>query len=179
MDRIGRCGAAALLLSMSLGACGPSAGSQPPEGQPGDTTTEPSGGMGGMMGRGGMPMMGGMMSGPADTAAAPAAKAREASAPGCPDVSRPLVDEGRSIFTGAGNCYACHGSDAKGTAVAPSLTDGQWLDVDGSYAAIVGLVRAGVAHPKRFPAPMPAEGGARLTTEQVCAVAAYVQGLGG
>ncbi len=63
--------------------------------------------------------------------------------------------------------------------MAPNLTDGEWLDVDGSYGAIVGLVRSGVPHPKRFPAPMPAEGGAQLTTEQVCAVAAYVHGLGG
>jgi len=177
--RIRRLPAAALVVLLGV-ACGPSPGSQPPpEGQAGEPAQEPPGGAGGMMGRGRMPMMGGMMSGPADTAAAPAAAAREASAPGCPDVSQSLVDEGRGIFTGSGSCFACHGSDARGTAVAPNLTDGEWLDVDGSYAAIVDLVRSGVPHPKRFPAPMPAEGGTQLTAEQVCAVAAYVHGLGG
>jgi mono/diheme cytochrome c family protein len=131
-----------------------------------------------MMGRGRMPMMGGMMAGPADTAAAPAARVTQGTAPGCPDVARALVDSGRGIFTGSGNCFACHGSDARGTSVAPDLTDGSWLDIDGSYAAIVGVVRSGIPHPTRYPAPMPADGGARLSPDQECAVAAYVFGLG-
>lgn len=175
MCRTGRLGAAVLL--MALGACAPSPGGEQPQGQAGEPAQEPSGGMGGMMGRERMPMTGGMMSGPADTAAAPTAQATQGSAPGCPDVSQALVDAGRGIFTGTGNCYACHGSDAKGTAVAPNLTDGQWLDIDGSYAAITDLVRAGVPHPKRFPAPMPAKGGAQLSAEQACAVASYVYSL--
>lgn len=123
-------------------------------------------------------MMGGMMGRSADTAAAPQARVSEATAPGCPDVSQSLVDTGRNVFTGGGNCFACHGSDAHGTTVAPDLTDDTWLDIDGSYAAVVGVVRSGVPHPKRYPAPMPAEGGGQLSTEQVCAVAAYVAGLG-
>ena len=43
---------------------------------------------------------------------------------------------GDSIFHGqvaGGTCTACHGQDAKGTAVAPNLTDSEWLNGDGSY----------------------------------------------
>lgn len=131
-----------------------------------------------MMGQGRMPMMGGMMSGPADTAAAPAARVAQGTAPGCPEVAQAVVDRGRGIFTGGGNCFACHGSDARGTPAGPDLTDGSWLDIDGSYAAIAGVVRSGVPQPARYPAPMPPEGGAQLSTDQICAVAAYVYGLG-
>lgn len=132
----------------------------------------------GMMG-GSMPMRSasGMMSGPADTAAAPRAVVRIATAPGCPPVTQPLVDAGRQVFTGAGNCYACHGSDAHGTAAAPNLTDSTWLNVDGSFAAISRLVRTGVPRPKRYPSPMPPLGGAPLDSVQACSVAAYVYSL--
>ncbi len=130
----------------------------------------------GMMGGGGM--MGGMMGRSADTATAPTARAATASAPGCPDVSQALVDTGREIFTGrGGTCFACHGSDAHGTTLAPDLADSTWLDADGSYAGIVQTVRSGVARPKKYPAPMPPMGGAQLGTDQVCAVAAYVYSL--
>ncbi len=131
---------------------------------------------GGMMGRAGM--TGGMMGARADTAAAPRAQAAAATAPDCPPIAQPLVDQGRAIFTGGGNCFACHGSNAKGTALAPDLTDQTWLNIDGSYAAIADLVRTGVAKPKQHPAPMPPLGGAQLDQAQVCAVAAYVYSLG-
>lgn len=62
--------------------------------------------------------------------------------------------------------------------MAPDLSDGTWLNVDGSFAAVVGIVRSGVPQPKRYPASMPAKGGGQFTSEQVCAVAAYVYGLG-
>ncbi|MEA3244566.1 MAG: c-type cytochrome [Gemmatimonadota bacterium] len=139
-------------------------------------------GKGGMMG-GAAPMMsgGGMMAGTADTAAAPRAVVRAvvgaATAPGCPPVTQPLVDAGRRVFTGAGNCYACHGSDAHGTSAAPDLTDSTWLNIDGSFAAINRLVHTGVSQPKRHPAPMPALGGAALDSVQACSVAAYVYSL--
>lgn len=108
---------------------------------------------------------------------APVGTARVASAVECPPVSKELVDRGRKIFTGTGNCYACHGSDAHGTAVAPNLTDTTWLNIDGSYAGIAGLVRSGVPQPKHFPTPMPPGGGAQLDQGQLCAVAAYVYSL--
>ena len=87
---------------------------------------------------------------------------------------------GDSIFHGqaaGGTCSACHGQDAKGTAVAPDLTDSQWLNGDGSYQFIVATVTNGVPKPKEHPAPMPPKGGAQLTDDQVKAVAAFVYSL--
>jgi mono/diheme cytochrome c family protein len=87
---------------------------------------------------------------------------------------------GDSIFHGqgaGGTCTACHGPDAKGTGVAPDLTDAKWLNGDGSYDFIVKTVTTGVPKPKEHPAPMPPKGGAQLTDDQVKAVAAYVYSL--
>jgi mono/diheme cytochrome c family protein len=87
---------------------------------------------------------------------------------------------GDSIFhgqVGGGTCSACHGQDAKGTAVAPDLTDSQWLNGDGSYQFIVNTITNGVPKPKEHPAPMPPKGGATLTDDQVKAVAAYEYSL--
>lgn len=85
--------------------------------------------------------------------------------------------EGKAIFTGKGNCFACHGPDAKGTPLAPDLTDTKWINIDGSLASIVQLVKTGVPQPKEHPAPMPAMGGATLTDKEVQAVASYVYSL--
>lgn len=162
-----------LTIALAVAACvggGGKAGEQ--------QTVADTGRAGGMMG-GMNGMMGGMMgNAPRDTAAAPTASAAAATATGCPATSQSLVDQGRTIFTGQGNCYACHASNAKGTAAAPNLTDSTWLNIDGSYGAIAQLVRDGVAHPKKFPGVMPAKGGASLDSVQVCAVAAYVYSLG-
>lgn len=84
---------------------------------------------------------------------------------------------GRAVFAGKGLCTACHGPDAKGTPLAPDLTDGTWLHVDGSVEAIARLVKEGVAQPKEHPAPMPPMGGAQLTDEEIQAVARYVASL--
>jgi cbb3-type cytochrome c oxidase subunit III len=84
---------------------------------------------------------------------------------------------GKAIFTGKGICYACHGADAKGTPLAPNLTDATWLNVDGTLASIVTIVKEGVAAPKEHPAPMPPMGGAQLTEAEIQAVAQYVFSL--
>ena len=84
---------------------------------------------------------------------------------------------GDSIFHGkaaGGTCFACHGADAKGTALAPDLTDAAWLNGDGSPPFLMRTIMHGIATPKRYPGPMPAMGGAQLTHAQVQAVAAYV-----
>jgi hypothetical protein len=99
------------------------------------------------------------------------------TAPGCPPVAPAVVSEGRRIFASTGNCYTCHGPDAGGTALAPSLHAHRWLNITGSYESIVGLVTSGVPQPKQHPAPMPPKGGAALSGHQVCAVAAYVYSL--
>jgi mono/diheme cytochrome c family protein len=86
-------------------------------------------------------------------------------------------DAGRAVYTGRGNCAVCHGMDAKGTPLAPDLTDTLWINVDGSREAIVAVIRTGVPRPKRYPAPMPPMGGTRLRDADVEAVAGYVHGL--
>lgn len=135
-----------------------------------DATRGRGGMMAGRMGAGGM-----MGAAAPDTSGAPIAHASAAAGvAGCPPVSQDLVDEGRAVFSGTGTCFACHGVTASGTAIGPNLTDAPWLNIDGSYAAIVGLVRTGVPHPKQYSAPMPALGGAALSEAQVCAVAGYV-----
>lgn len=111
-----------------------------------------------------------------DTTAKQAAAAPAGGGPTSPQ----LVALGDSIFHGqvaGGTCTACHGQDAKGTAVAPDLTDNQWINGDGSYDFIVHTVTTGVPQPKQHPAPMPPKGGAALSDQQVKAVAAYVYSL--
>ena len=109
------------------------------------------------------------------------AAAKPAAKPAAGGAASPqLVALGDSIFHGqvaGGTCTACHGQDAKGTAVAPDLTDNQWINGDGSYDFIVHTVTTGVPQPKQHPAPMPPKGGATLTDDQVKAVAAYVFSL--
>ncbi len=116
---------------------------------------------------------------PADTAAGQAAKPPGGGGGGGP-ASPELVALGDSIFhgqVGGAACTACHGQDAKGSPVGPNLTDGEWLNTDGSYEGIVKTVTTGVPQPKKAPAPMPPKGGAALTDAQVRAVAAYVYSL--
>jgi mono/diheme cytochrome c family protein len=88
-----------------------------------------------------------------------------------------MVASGSQTFSTI--CAACHGPDAKGTQLAPNLTDAEWINIDGTYDAIKGVVKTGVPTPKAAPAPMPAMGGASLTDDQINAVAAYVWSLGG
>ena len=89
------------------------------------------------------------------------------------------ITAGQQIFTSTGNCYTCHGPDAKGTQLAPNLTDSEWLNIDGTFATIQQNVRTGVPQPKQHPAPMPAMGGATLSDDQIRQVSAYVWSLGG
>ena len=168
-----------IILLAVAGGCSqhPAAGGNADSAKAMSSTGAPPGRLGGMMagGRGGMSMMRGAAP---DTSAAPTANASAAAAAnGCPAGDQRLVDEGRAVFGGAGNCFACHGLDARGTALAPNLVDTRWLDIDGSYMAIAGLVRTGVAKPKQHSAPMPALGGAALSGSQGCAVAAYVYSI--
>jgi cbb3-type cytochrome c oxidase subunit III len=86
---------------------------------------------------------------------------------------------GQKVFEGKGNCHVCHGKNAKGTPLGPDLTDAEWLNVDGTLAAITRVIRAGVAKPVKYPAPMPAMGGAKLSEAEISAVAAYVKALSG
>jgi len=115
---------------------------------------------------------------PAETAAPAAAPAQTMMQ--LPDgVTPEMVAEGKTIFEGPGTCLACHGPDAKGTTLAPNLTDEEWINTTGRvYDEIVNLIMTGVPQPKQHPSPMPPKGGSSITDEQVRAVAAYVFSLG-
>jgi mono/diheme cytochrome c family protein len=87
-------------------------------------------------------------------------------------VTAAMIQEGNQIFHGPGNCFTCHGPDAKGTTLAPDLTMTPHLWVT-DYPSYVKLIIAGVPTPKKHPAPMPPKGGSMITDDQVKAVAAY------
>lgn len=84
------------------------------------------------------------------------------------------VQQGRAVFEAKGNCWTCHGKEGRGTPLGPNLTDGEWLNIDGSLDSIRVVIRGGIAKPKKHPAPMPALGGAKLSAAEIEAVAAYV-----
>lgn len=95
--------------------------------------------------------------------------------PPLPDgVTQQMVEQGSQIFAGPGNCVACHGENGDGTAFAPKLNNDTWLNIDGTYEAIVKVITEGVAEPKESMIPMGARGGSTINDEQVKAVAAYV-----
>jgi mono/diheme cytochrome c family protein len=79
---------------------------------------------------------------------------------------------------GGASCVGCHGANATGTPLGPSLTSRKWLWSDGSYSGILKAIREGVPNPKEYRSPMPPMGGAQLTSDQLAAVAAYVWALG-
>src|SRR6266705_1049315 len=75
-----------------------------------------------------------------------------APAPSPSAITPAMITLGDSVFhgtAGGGTCAVCHGANAKGTpGLAPDLTDAKWLNGDGSYGSIVGVVQQGVAEPK-------------------------------
>lgn len=89
-------------------------------------------------------------------------------------VTQQMVDQGKALFAGAANCFACHGPNGTGTPLAPKLDDATWLHIDGAYPAIVDLVTKGVPMPKASMVPMAPKGGSTITDAQVRQVAAYV-----
>lgn len=125
----------------------------------------------------------GAAAGTTSAAGAPGAAAGGAGAAGgggAGNITAAQVALGDSIFhgqTAGGTCFTCHGQNAKGTTLAPDLTDKTWIDGDGTYNYIVQRVTTGVPQPKQHPAPMPPMGGASLSQDQVKAVAAYVYSL--
>lgn len=88
-------------------------------------------------------------------------------------------EAGQAIFQGKGNCFTCHRQDAKGTPLAPDLTDDQWVNFDTrpTQEEVVTLIKDGVAQPVEHPAPMPPMGGASLSEDEVAQVARYVLSL--
>ena len=94
-------------------------------------------------------------------------------------VTQDQVDKGKAVFTGAGNCYACHGQNAQGMlGPTTNLVNHQWLHSDGTYPAIAAYIKKGVTKEEsKSGIPMPARGGSNINDEQVNQVAAYVWSL--
>ena len=88
---------------------------------------------------------------------------------------------GRQIYLGEeknGTCAGCHGGDARGTSVGPSLVSGEWVHGDGSIDGIANSIREGVAKPRDFTnSVMPPNGGAELSADDARSIAAYLYAL--
>jgi mono/diheme cytochrome c family protein len=110
------------------------------------------------------------------SASAQAAKVPTLPAGAPAGVTQAMVEQGAQDF--AGVCSACHGPGAAGTPAAPALTAGhKWINISGSYDAIVNIINTGVPHPKEHSGMMPPKGGGNFNDEQVRALAAYVYAL--
>jgi glucose/arabinose dehydrogenase/mono/diheme cytochrome c family protein len=97
--------------------------------------------------------------------------------PGATPTMVALGDRVYHGLEGGATCVGCHGADAKGTPLGPDLTANKWLWSNGSYQGITSAIAGGIAQPKRYRSPMPAMGGAQLSSDQVMAVSAYVWAL--
>lgn len=110
----------------------------------------------------------------AATPAAPAASATPSTAAALPaGVTTAMIAAGDKVYH-ENSCIACHGPDARGTAVGPDLTDATWLTGDGGLAAIHKIIEEGVDTPKQFRSPMPAMGGSQLSDDELKNLSAYV-----
>ena len=88
-----------------------------------------------------------------------------------------VIARGDSVFHGAGNCYACHGSKGEGL-VGPSLIDAEWIHSKGTIEEITAQVAKGIPKEQsKSGIPMPPKGGSTISDEDVKAVAAYVHSL--
>jgi mono/diheme cytochrome c family protein len=107
--------------------------------------------------------------------------AAESTVAAAPAGGSDMAMQGQTIFAGS-TCVACHGPQAGGTALAPDLTDGVWLNVEAGQpleSQIAAVIRTGVAAPKdpAHTAPMPPMGGGTFTDDQIAALAAYIVSL--
>jgi mono/diheme cytochrome c family protein len=95
-------------------------------------------------------------------------------------VTPEMIQAGRAVFSGAGNCQTCHGANGQNGRFGPNLADGEWLWVQANSPTFVSdiadIVRRGIPEP-RGTTPMPAMGGRALTEDQIIAVGAYVASL--
>jgi mono/diheme cytochrome c family protein len=95
-----------------------------------------------------------------------------------PGVTQEMIARGKTIFTGAGVCFACHGMAGEGVS-GPSLTDSVWIHNRGEYDKIVQLILTGIdAKASTSGVVMPPRGGSAINDADVRAVAAYVWSLG-
>lgn len=89
--------------------------------------------------------------------------------------TREMLSEGRRLYV---VCSPCHGTDARGTQLGPSLRDTSWIHIAPAVPEIAQIIRTGVATPAEFEIPMPVMGGGRFDEAQLQALATYVYALG-
>jgi len=92
-------------------------------------------------------------------------------------VTAEMVAAGGRVYhgqVGGAPCAGCHGESGEGTPLGPALKGKEWLWSDGSYAGIKKTIGEGVSQPKKYRSPMPPNGGAQLSADQLSAVAAWV-----
>ncbi len=74
-------------------------------------------------------------------------------------------------------CTVCHGVEAEGTQLGPSLRDSVWIHIPAEIDSIARIVRTGVSNPREFQIPMPVLGGGDFDEAELEAVATYVYAL--
>jgi mono/diheme cytochrome c family protein len=99
------------------------------------------------------------------------------AAPLPPGVTAEQLAGGDALYHGL-TCFVCHGADAKGGSLGPDLTDANWLWSDGTVTSIAKIISEGVASPKEYRSPMPANGGATLSASDAQSIAAWVWSQG-
>jgi glucose/arabinose dehydrogenase len=105
------------------------------------------------------------------------AQGGDAGLPVPPGATAEQVAKGMALFK-AGSCGGCHGADAAGGSIGPPLNTGSPIWTDGSLGSIKDLIAKGVPQPKQYRSPMPPEGGAQFSDDDLNAVAAYVWAVG-
>jgi mono/diheme cytochrome c family protein len=92
-----------------------------------------------------------------------------------PGATMEMAESGRKLFV---TCSVCHGLDAGGTQLGPSLRDTTRITIDGTPASIERVIREGVAEPVEFATPMPPLGGGSFDEKEIGDLVAYVYALG-
>ena len=91
-----------------------------------------------------------------------------------PGATMEMAENGRTLFV---TCSVCHGQDAGGTQLGPSLRDSSWVNISGAPAEIEQVIRDGVPEPKELDIPMPAMGGGSFDDAQIRDLTAYVYAI--
>jgi mono/diheme cytochrome c family protein len=91
-----------------------------------------------------------------------------------PGATMEMAENGRKLFI---TCSVCHGMDAGGTELGPSLRDDEWVDIEGTPEQIQQVIRVGVPEPKDLSTPMPPMGGGQFDADQIRDLAVYVYAI--
>lgn len=112
-----------------------------------------------------------------ESSAAPkVAAVQKAATPTEAAASPETVRLGGSIFKA--KCVACHGTDGKGSTMAPGFVGNEWTkstDIAGISTVIKNGRQGSAKKYKKFPIPMPAH--ATMKSEEVSALAHYIKSL--